>query len=102
MFHEISWQVYWTWMIGLIACYYITIYFLFYRRNLPNVSSQPADSLPSKRIDEVNEFHAERMPLRNSAFNTETTEENELASLCMDELSAFFSETKKVRCFKID
>lgn len=79
MLNNISWQSYWTTIVLLSALYYISVYLLYFRKDLVLSRSKPKEGIAS------------------GAMPSSPPREEELYDHALDELAAFFEEAKKRR-----
>src|SRR4030095_7315451 len=94
MFNNVSWQGYWTVLALLAAGYYLVIYLLYFRndfkvsfRKRPVSIASPGEIL----------FHQSD----ESFYQPSGTENGErLAESCMDEINAYFDQSKQRKCIK--
>ena len=107
MLNNISWQGYWTTIALLTTGYYLSIYLLFFRTDFKilyrgkatnNENSIDFTNSNIKRQDvstqspTINDFDEFQSP--------EVGSEEAVVYACIDELDAFFQESKKAKCLK--
>jgi hypothetical protein len=90
MFNTISWQSYWTVIAIATSGYYLFVYLVYFKRNVgmifQNENQTTKASLHPKEDHQPSLFE----DLSNVEDNLENT-----AYACMDELNAFFENSKK-------
>ena len=100
MFNNISWQGYWLSIALLCAGYYLSIYLLYFRndfkiligRKTSEASFEMAPvSGPLKTTPGLSESDTEAEEFQNPVKNSEEA----IVYACIDELDAFFNESKK-------
>jgi hypothetical protein len=100
MLNNITWQGYWTSLALLSAAYYIVIYLFYFRKGFklqfPRRSqvTQP-DELSTAAINRQS-----LSPEDDEEFKTPTSGDEQMVYACMDELNAYFVESKRTRCVK--
>ncbi len=105
MFNNISWQGYWLTIALTSAGYYLSIYLLYFRNDFKILIGQ-------KKTKSSFEIAGHSSPLDESLkqselFNDSTefelpdkNSEEAIVYACIDELDAFFNESKKGKCLK--
>jgi hypothetical protein len=86
---NISWQGYWIWLAVISAGYYLVIYLLYYRHDLKvwiHPKSYNSDGIVSAS-ESIIQPHVEKDAER-------------LIDSCMDELNAFFEESRRKKVMK--
>ena len=94
MFNNISWQGYWTVLALLAAGYYLVIYLLYFRNDfkvsfgqLPAGAGAPDEPLFQKTEEDFND-------------DPEQEHVDRLTESCLDEISAYFEQSKRNKCVK--
>ena len=86
---NISWQGYWIWLAVISTGYYLVIYLLYYRHDLKAwIHPKPYNSdgiVPAS--ESIIQLHVEKDAER-------------LIDSCMDELNAFFEESRRKKVMK--
>lgn len=106
MLNNISWQGYWTTIVLLTLAYYIVLYLVYFRRQLPSLlakrESSPKQPTASPAVASF--LQAQNQP---SLFPEETADEftvpdgeEGIVYACMDELNAYFEGAKKQKIAK--
>jgi hypothetical protein len=93
MLNTISWQEYFTFLVTIIAVYYLVAYWLCFRGKNSRLQTTPGSF--------GNENLLKEQPL--TLFDEQSnTQENlqPIAHACMDELNAFFENQKKSKAIK--
>ena len=89
MINNISWQGYWIWLAVISAGYYLIIYLLYYRHDFKAwIHPKPynSDGIASASESII------QPPLEKDA--------ERLIDSCMDELNAFFEESRRKKVMK--
>jgi hypothetical protein len=105
MFSSISWQTYWQ-IIGVITVLYYALVYLTYFRDfmsLPVLKRGGGDKALGgpvylRRENEQEPSSSDQMEENRPAFSKEN--EEQLVSVCIDELDAFFDSQKKSKAVK--
>ena len=86
---NISWQGYWIWLAVISAGYYLVIYLLYYRHDLKAwIHPKPYNSVGI-------------VPASESIIQPPVEKDAErLIDSCMDELNAFFEESRRKKVMK--
>ena len=89
MINNISWQGYWIWLAVISTGYYLVIYLLYYRHDLKAwIHPKPYNS------DGI-------VPASESIIQPHVEKDAErLIDSCMDELNAFFEESRRKKVMK--
>ncbi len=111
MFNNISWQGYWNAIALISIAYYFIIYLLYYRKDfginfLKTRNSSHLSSLPSTSTLSDEEKHSANFQptaLNDSSVDSKMQADESvvaIAQVCIDELNAFFEESKRKRPIK--
>src|SRR5687768_4566017 len=104
MFNNISWQGYWLTIALISAGYYLSIYLLYFRSDFKILIGRKttSDSFPIAG-NSLLEKEAEQSEALNDSAEFEVPGKNSEEAIvyaCIDELDAFFNESKKGKCNK--
>lgn len=93
MFHQLSWQTYWTTIITLSVIYYLTVYLLYFRKEIGIRNKRQVVRIPT-------DVKSPNLPVAES--DEESTVEVMQAQSCLDEINAFFEAQKKSKVVKTE
>jgi hypothetical protein len=100
MFNTISWQSYWTAIAIATAGYYFFVYLVYFKRNVGMIfqnENQTTKAFLSPKEDHQPSLFDET----TNSYSSSTEEGNEqVVYACMDELNAFFENSKKSKAVK--
>jgi hypothetical protein len=107
MFNNISWQGYWATIALLTTGYYLSIYLLYFRNDFKILFRGKASS-DSENYFGFSRFAPAGNKTTNPSGSTDSEEfqtpdknsEEAVVYACIDELDAFFNESKKSKCLK--
>lgn len=106
MLSNISWQGYWTALALLSFVYYVSILFIFYRQELAHWLQNKSIAAGMPAGTDQRAGQPEVIPLQPSLFEIDQEGDFQLPPAdseeypiyaCMDELTAFFEESKSSR-----
>ena len=99
MLNNITWQGYWTTLALLSAGYYLVIYALYYRKDFKMIL--PRKEQKSVHFSNTSSSAKGTFPEDvNEEFSSPTPGDEATIYTCMDELNAFFQESRKGKCVK--
>jgi hypothetical protein len=91
MFNTISWQGYWTFLALSLTGYYLAVYLLYFRNDFRlSFHTKTTDGIGSAGM-----FSSD-----DSYNSSEKEAEDRLAESCLDEINAFFEQTRRTKCVK--
>jgi len=94
MFNNVSWQGYWTVLALIAAGYYLVIYLLYFRNDF-KVSAWKRSAGMASPTELL--FHQSDEGLYPAS---EAENIDRLAESCMDEINAYFDQSKQTKCVK--
>lgn len=94
MFNDISWQAYWTTLSLILAGYYLILYLVYFRPDFK------VTSFLTKLITPVKNHQQALFDSAGDFQRPPEESEEAVVYAYMDELSAFFEQSKKVKCIK--
>lgn len=105
MFNNISWQAYWTTLALVSASYYLVLYWIYFRSDLEAYWNRQASNSSSLTNTfpgtSTTENHQQSLFEPAGDFQHPPKESEEaVVYACMDELTAFFEQSRSSKCIK--
>jgi len=99
MLNNITWQGYWVTLAIISLGYYLVIYALFYRKDF-KVLIPPHQEASPLRNDSATSKGQGKASVENDDGLSSPGQSDAAVFDCMDELTAFFEESKRSKCVK--